>query len=583
MLTTPARTRSALRRSVLLLATAAVVAGPAAQAADEDPEDLTAPVLRLTRDHPANEAGWHRAPVVVTVAATDNANPLDTGISSLTYEMTGAQAGSGRFTGRPDRTAGGPVTVNTEGSTTLTALAVDGNSNETPGAITLHLDLTDPTVTLTSPAPGASYPQGATVAADYGCADARSGVQVCDAPAPNGGDLDTTELGPHTFTVTATDAAGRTTQVTRAYSVYGEFRTDVPPTIVEATARVGQVVHATPGTYTPTPEGSHCSWLRDGQPIDGETRLAYTVRAEDLGSTLHFRCTVDSEQYADLTVTSPTGVVVAPGALPDDAARGLSLAGAGVVGGELVASYETPHAGDRATLQWRRDGVPLPEQTRRYVLSAADRGHTISAIVVVERAGYAAREFTAGSVAVTRGRPLTADGPVRVSGTPKVGQRLSATAPGVRGATTADPYTTRIEWLRDGAVVGTGATYAVTAADAGHKLTARLVAAGAAYETLTVASDAVTAAKATPALAVKAKAKRGQVRLSLTATAPGTSADGKVVVKRGKKVVGKGTLRNGKLTLTLKKQKPGKVSYVVTYAGNAGVAPAKATVKVRVR
>jgi 6-phosphogluconolactonase len=77
-----------------------------------------------------------------------------------------------------------------------------------------------PTIDLRTPADGAEYAFGAVVAADYSCADeGGSGVASCEGDVATGAALDTASAGPHSFTVTARDAAGNTATVTHTYTV----------------------------------------------------------------------------------------------------------------------------------------------------------------------------------------------------------------------------------------------------------------------------------------------------------------------------------------------------------------------------
>jgi 6-phosphogluconolactonase len=82
-------------------------------------------------------------------------------------------------------------------------------------------DGTSPTIDLRAPAEGSQYDLGDVVAADYSCADedGGSGLASCDGDVASGAALDTTTAGPHTFTVTARDAAGNTATVTHSYTV----------------------------------------------------------------------------------------------------------------------------------------------------------------------------------------------------------------------------------------------------------------------------------------------------------------------------------------------------------------------------
>ena len=86
-------------------------------------------------------------------------------------------------------------------------------------------DETAPTIDLATPADGAQYEQGATVAVDYTCADeGPSGLRSCTGDLPDGDPLDTSALGPHDFTVVARDGEGNETTVTHTYTV-----TEPPP------------------------------------------------------------------------------------------------------------------------------------------------------------------------------------------------------------------------------------------------------------------------------------------------------------------------------------------------------------------
>jgi len=82
-------------------------------------------------------------------------------------------------------------------------------------------DSTPPMVSITTPADGASYGQGATVNADYACADepGGSGLKSCTGPVATGQPVDTSNTGLHSFTVTATDNSGNTASKTVKYTV----------------------------------------------------------------------------------------------------------------------------------------------------------------------------------------------------------------------------------------------------------------------------------------------------------------------------------------------------------------------------
>ena len=77
-----------------------------------------------------------------------------------------------------------------------------------------------PTVSLTSPANGASFTQGQAVTAGYTCAVASpAAISSCTGPAANGSKIDTSTPGSHTFTVTAVANDGASAIASATYTV----------------------------------------------------------------------------------------------------------------------------------------------------------------------------------------------------------------------------------------------------------------------------------------------------------------------------------------------------------------------------
>jgi hypothetical protein len=105
-------------------------------------------------------------------------------------------------------------------------------------------DTTPPTITITTPAEGGQYPQGATVPANYACNDGAvgTGVATCTGNVANGAFIDTADLGPHSFTVNATDAAGNAaTPVVHHYDVVPAGDDNAPPSASIASPANGAV------------------------------------------------------------------------------------------------------------------------------------------------------------------------------------------------------------------------------------------------------------------------------------------------------------------------------------------------------
>ncbi|MBW9207579.1 hypothetical protein KV097_16700 [Mumia sp. zg.B17] len=82
----------------------------------------------------------------------------------------------------------------------------------------------------------------------------------------------------------------------------------------------------------------------------------------------------------------------------------------------------------------------------------------------------------------------------------------------------------------------------------------------------------------------KIRAKKTKAKLAVRVAAGSPAATGKVTAKVGKKTVGKGTVRNGKVTIKLKKfKKKGTYRVKLTYRGSVYAKGATKTVKVKVR
>jgi hypothetical protein len=124
-----------------------------------------------------------------------------------------------------DRPPGYPIDTSRLGTFAFTAFAVDKEFNVTQETIHYSVvDTTPPTITLASPADGATYVLGQQAWASFSCDDGNgSGMNGCKSDPPGGALLDTTTVGTYTFTVTAYDRAGNVARTTHRYSVVYDF------------------------------------------------------------------------------------------------------------------------------------------------------------------------------------------------------------------------------------------------------------------------------------------------------------------------------------------------------------------------
>ena len=112
------------------------------------------------------------------------------------------------------------VSTSTEGMHTLSYWSIDQDGNsEYINEITFGIDKTAPTINIASPVDGAVYAINEAVQADYNAVDTGSGIMTTTATVPQGGAVETSTVGPHTFTVSATDSGGNSYSVTHTYTV----------------------------------------------------------------------------------------------------------------------------------------------------------------------------------------------------------------------------------------------------------------------------------------------------------------------------------------------------------------------------
>jgi hypothetical protein len=193
------------------------------QGPDCAPADTTAPSITFSTSPAAADGnnGWFvSSPVTLTVHASDvddNVSSIDCTIDGIAVSLTNTN-GIGS-----SGTATGDFVFTFDGDYNASCTATDSNGNTTDPAATteVKVDATDPAVAITTPPDGASYVLNEVVNADYGCSDATSGSGLlsCVGDVPDGSAIDTSTVGPHSFTVNAEDNAGNTSSATNTYTV----------------------------------------------------------------------------------------------------------------------------------------------------------------------------------------------------------------------------------------------------------------------------------------------------------------------------------------------------------------------------
>ena len=204
------------------------------------------------------------------------------------------------------------------------------------------------------------------------------------------------------------------------------------------------------------------------------------------------------------------------------------------------------------------------------------------AVAVADRVGNGALMLKQYEVVAVAPQVLRLAGNPTIGGTARVGERLTATPPAVSGPNGPVTATLAYAWKRDGVAIpgATAASYVAAPADAGHAVAVTVTATAPGFQGASATSAPVTVAAAQSPVATstvtasfKAR-KHGKVKLTITVTAPGVTPAGEVTVTRAGKVVGRGSLVNGRVVVSLKKQPAKRLTYVLSYAGTQGIAPA---------
>ncbi|WP_165375494.1 hypothetical protein [Sanguibacter massiliensis] len=288
------------------------------------------------------------------------------------------------------------------------------------------------------------------------------------------------------------------------------------PTVTEF-AEVGRTLTADTGTWSPKPTFTY-RWLRDGVAVRGATARTYTVTLDDPGHAINVEVTAHAKGRLVTTRISQETLVDAHGVTAP------RIVGAARVGTKLVATRGvTVPAASSVTYAWYVDGVEVDGvHGPRYVVRRRDIGKRIQVGVrgefsvgrFTKRSSFYSRP-TAKVVAATSSRPFTAAPRPTVSGTARVGKKLTA-----RAGTWKPAATVSYRWLRDGRSISgaTRSTYTVTAADRGRRISVRVTARRAGYAT----TSKVSAARAVPGARFRSAPRpkvSGTARVGRTLTA----------------------------------------------------------------
>ena len=154
------------------------------------------------------DGAWHKDDVSISCTASDDgsglADPADASFSLSTNVADGTETDNAQTNSKE---------VFDKAGNSVMAGPVDANK----------VDKKVPEITIDTPQDNASYLLRQDVAANYSCTDGGSDVGSCSGPVASGDNVDTTSVGPRTFTVEASDKVGNVTSTTYSYTIVYDF------------------------------------------------------------------------------------------------------------------------------------------------------------------------------------------------------------------------------------------------------------------------------------------------------------------------------------------------------------------------
>ncbi|MEU4037260.1 hypothetical protein [Streptomyces collinus] len=206
----------------------------------------------------------------------------------------------------------------------------------------------------------------------------------------------------------------------------------------------------------------------DADALTGEVAAGPDGRATVLGRTAVY-VPGSADRYTSRVWSRSQTLLAKP-----RVTSGATVTGTARTGSKLTCSAAWTGQNASATWAWLRDGRPIPGATgTTRTLTGDDYGHKISCKVTVSN-GAGSADSTSTAVTVAVGPALKPTKAPSVSGTAKVGGKLTAAHGTWSPAATSYTYS----WKRDGRTISGAAksTYVLVKADKGHKITVKVTA-----------------------------------------------------------------------------------------------------------
>jgi immune inhibitor A len=339
--------------------------------------------------------------------------------------------------------------------------------------------------------------------------------------------------------------------------------------------KVGQTLVATAPSYFQTDATPTYLWAVDGSPAGAGS--AYQVTPADAGKTVTVTITGSKPGYLPATDTATVNVAL------QDAPKATSapaITGTPRVGQPLTVTPASWPTDGTSTFSWTAGDKEVGTGTT-YTPQPADAGKTLTVTETHKASGYQPGTATSEPTAAVQPGSQQATSAPQVTGTPRVGQQLTA-----KPASWPVDGTSTFSWTVGKKEVGTGTTYTLRPADAGKTVTVTETHTATGYEAGTATSSPT--AKVLPCavkMGVKAPkkvAKGTKAPISVTVSTDGMTPTGKVRVLVDGRAVSATSLSDGTVTVRLPKMHTGAHKVVVKYLPGTGFSRASKTFTIRV-
>ena len=263
-------------------------------------------------------------------------------------------------------------------------------------------------------------------------------------------------------------------------------------------------------------------WIAGGSDIDGANGSTYTLSEDDVGKTIRVRVSFADDSGNRESLTSSATAVVAAAPEGNSPATGApAIGGTLQVGETLTAS--TSGIADQDGLddvsygyQWIAGGSDVGGATgSTYTLTSSEQGQTIRVRVTFTDDAGNAESLASAATAQVEARPNTpATSQPTITGTPQVGETLTADTSGISDDDGLTNVSYSYQWIAGGSDIGgaTGSTHTLTASEQGQTIQVKVTFTDDANneETLTSIATAEVAAAPVP------------LTVSVTVSAPAT-------------------------------------------------------------